>query len=335
MSRAGSSGIGAGSRTLTRLRDIAFDNMIWILLLIGIIVFGLRIPKFFSIPNFLNVLVHSSPLGILVLAETLVLLTGHFDLSIESTVGFTAMFAAWLMGTGQISSHLGMNPVLAVVCMILAGALIGLFNGFFVVKLRMNAFIVTLATQIVLRGATINLVNGNIIRNIPKAFTLIAGTKVGPISVMVLVFLFLYLLFHFVLNSLTFGRRLYAVGDNREAAFASGIKTGTVIMSAFVLAGALAAVAGWTLAARFEAVAPNLGTGMVFDAMAAAVIGGVSLAGGKGSVVGALGGVLLLGMIQNVLNLSMVSPYYVDMIRGAVVFLAVLIDSLKFSTMRR
>jgi ribose/xylose/arabinose/galactoside ABC-type transport system permease subunit len=335
MSKAETGAIATGSRTLTRLRDIVFDNMIWILLLIGIVVFAFRIPKFFSVPNFLNVLLHSSPLGMLVLAETLVLLTGHFDLSLESTVGFTAMFAAWLMGTGQISSRLGMNPVLAIVVMIATGAVIGLFNGFFVVKLRMNAFIVTLATQIVLRGATINLVNGNIIRNIPKPFTLIAGTKVGPISVMIIVFICIYLVFHFILNSLTFGRRLYAVGDNREAAFASGIKTGRAIISAFILGGALAAVAGWMLSARFEAVAPNLGVGMVFDAMAAAVIGGVSLAGGKGSVIGALGGVLLLGIIQNVLNLSMVSPYYVDMIRGAVVFLAVLLDSLKFSTRRR
>jgi ribose/xylose/arabinose/galactoside ABC-type transport system permease subunit len=335
MSRAESSSGAVAVRTLTRARDVMFDNMIWILLLVGIVVFGFRIPKFFSVPNFLNVMLHSSPLGMLVLAETLVLLTGHFDLSLESTVGFTAMFAAWFMGTGQFTSRLGMNPFLAIAVMILTGALIGFFNGFFVVKLRMNAFIVTLATQIVLRGATINLVDGNIIRSIPKAYTLIAGTKVGPISVMVLVFILLYAIFHFVLNSLTFGRRLYAVGDNREAAFASGIKTGRAIMSSFILAGALAAVAGWMLSARFEAVAPNLGTGMVFDAMAAAVIGGVSLSGGKGSVIGALGGVLLLGMIQNVLNLSMVSPYYVDMIRGAVVFLAVLIDSLKFSTMRR
>jgi len=335
MSKVESGGSALTIRTLARARDIVFDNMIWILLLAGIIVFGFRIPKFFSVPNFLNVLLHVSPLGMLVLAETLVLLTGHFDLSLESTVGFTAMFAAWLMGTGQISSRLGMNPVLAIVLMILTGGVIGLFNGFFVVKLRMNAFIVTLATQIVLRGATINLVNGNIIRNIPKPFTLIAGTKVGSISVMIIVFICVYLLFHFILNSLTFGRRLYAVGDNREAAFASGIKTGRAIMSAFVLAGSLAAVAGWMLSARFEAVAPNLGVGMVFDAMAAAVIGGVSLAGGKGSVIGALGGVLLLGIIQNVLNLSMVSPYYVDMIRGTVVFVAVLIDSLKFSTRRR
>ncbi len=327
--------VAANSRVLLKLRDIILDNMIWFLLLIGIIVFGLRIPKFFSTANLFNVLLHSSPLGILVLGETLVLLTGNFDLSIESTVGFTAMLAAWLMGTGAVSAHLGMSPALAVLIMIATGALIGLFNGFFVVKLSMNAFIVTLAMLIVLRGATINLVNGNIIRNIPTGFTLIAGTKVGPISVMVLVFLLFYFLFHFVLTRVTFGRRLYAVGDNRDAAFASGINTGRTVIGAFVLAGALASIAGWMLAARFEAVAPNLGSGMVFDVMAAAVIGGVSLSGGKGNVAGALGGVLLLGMIQNVLNLSVVSPFYVDMIRGAVVFVAVLIDSLKYSTFRR
>jgi ribose/xylose/arabinose/galactoside ABC-type transport system permease subunit len=322
-------------RILTRIRNFVLDNMIWFLLLIGIVVFALRIPKFFSTPNLLNVLLNSSPMGILVLGETLVLLTGNFDLSIESIVGFTAMFAAWLMGTGEFSSQLGMGPAFAIVLMVLTGALIGLFNGFFVVKLRMNAFIVTFAMLIVLRGATVNLVDGNIIRNIPAAFCAVAGTKLGPISLMVIVFLLLYLAFHFILKYVTFGRRLYAVGDNREAAFASGIKTDRIIMGAFILSGALSAVAGWILAARFQAVAPNLGTGMAFDVMAAAVIGGVSLSGGKGNVTGALGGVLLLGMIQNVLNLLVVSPYYVDMIRGAVVFVAVLIDSLKYSTFRR
>jgi len=325
----------ATTRSWVRARNVVFDNMIWLMLLAGIVVFALRIPKFFSTANLLNVLLHSSSLGILVLAETLVLLTGHFDLSIESTVGFSAMFAAWLMGTGEFTSHLGLNPVLAILIMLAAGALIGLFNGFFVVKLHMNAFIVTLAMLIVLRGATINLVNGNIIRKLPAAFTWVAQTRLGSVSLMVLLFLALYLVFHVVLSSVTFGRRLYAVGDNREAAYASGIDVGRVIMGAFTLAGALAAITGWILAARFEAVAPNLGSGMVFDVMAAAVIGGVSLSGGKGNVVGALGGVLLLGMIQNVLNLTAVSPYYVDMIRGAIVFFAVLIDSLKFSIFRR
>ena len=143
------------------------------------------------------------------------------------------------------------------------------------------------------------------------------------------------IIFFIILKYVRFGRRLYAVGDNREAAFASGINTGRIIIYAFVLAGSLSAIAGWMFAARFEAVAPNLGTGMVFTVMAAAVIGGISLSGGKGSIWGALGGVLLLGTIQNVLNLTALSPYYVEMIRGAIIFVAVLIDSLKYRTFRR
>jgi ribose/xylose/arabinose/galactoside ABC-type transport system permease subunit len=307
-----------------------------VLLVLGIVVFAIKIPVFFSMGNFLNVLLNSSSLGILVLAETMVLLTGHFDLSIESTVGFTAMLAAWLMGTGEFSSHLGLNPILAIVIMIAVGALIGLFNGFFVIKLRMNAFIVTLAMMIVLRGATINLTNGNIMRKLPDVFKAVSVIKLGgKVSLMILVFLILYIIYYFILNYSRFGRSLYAVGDNKDAAYASGINTGRVTIYAFMMAGALAAVAGWILAARFEAVAPNLGNGMVFEVMAAAVIGGISLSGGKGSIVGALGGVLLLGMIQNVLNLTALSPYYVDMIRGGIVFVAVLIDSLKYSVFKR
>jgi len=306
------------------------------LLLIGIIIFAIRIPVFFTVGNLLNVLLNSSTLGILVLAESLVLLTGHFDLSIESTLGFTAMFAAWLMGTGEFSSQLGLNPILAIIIILIVGALIGLFNGFFVVKLRMNAFIVTLAMLIVLRGATINLTTGNIMRKLPDIYKAISVTKIGgQVSMMTIVFLVLYIIFYFILKYSRLGRSLYAVGDNRDAAYASGINTGRVIIYAFMLAGLLSAVAGWILSARFEAVAPNMGEGMVFDVMAAAVIGGISLSGGKGNIVGALGGVLLLGMIQNVLNLSALSPYYVDMIRGGIVFAAVLIDSLKYSVFKR
>jgi ribose/xylose/arabinose/galactoside ABC-type transport system permease subunit len=306
------------------------------LLLIGIIIFAIRIPVFFTVGNLLNVLLNSSTLGILVLAESLVLLTGHFDLSVESTLGFTAMFAAWLMGTGEFSSQLGLNPILAIIIILIVGALIGLFNGFFVVKLRMNAFIVTLAMLIVLRGATINLTTGNIMRKLPDVYKSISVIKIGGlVSLMTIVFLVLYIIFYFILKYSRLGRSFYAVGDNRDAAYASGINTGRVIIYAFMLAGLLSAIAGWILSARFEAVAPNMGEGMVFDVMAAAVIGGISLSGGKGNLVGALGGVLLLGMIQNVLNLTALSPYYVDMIRGGIVFAAVLIDSLKYSVFKR
>lgn len=322
--------------TLGKVKNGFLDNLIWVLLILGIIVFSIKIPVFFSVGNLLNVLLNSSAMGILVIAETLVLLTGNFDLSIESTLGFTAMFAAWMMGKEDFTSHLGLNPVLSILLMMALGALIGLFNGFFVVKLRMNAFIVTLSMMIVLRGATINLTSGNIIRKLPDAFKAVSVTKLGgKVSFMIIVLLVLYIIFYFILKYSKFGRRLYAVGDNKEAAYASGINTGRVTMYAFMLAGLLSAVAGWILAARFEAVAPTLGNGMVFEVMAAAVIGGISLSGGKGNLVGALGGVLLLGMIQNVLNLTALSPYYVDMIRGGIVFIAVLIDSLKYSAFKR
>lgn len=322
--------------TLGKVKNGFLDNLIWVLLILGIIVFSIKIPVFFSVGNLLNVLLNSSAMGILVIAETLVLLTGNFDLSIESTLGFTAMFAAWMMGKEDFTSHLGLNPVLSILLMMALGALIGLFNGFFVVKLRMNAFIVTLSMMIVLRGATINLTSGNIIRKLPDAFKAVSVIKLGgKVSFMIIVLLILYIIFYFILKYSKFGRRLYAVGDNKEAAYASGINTGRVTMYAFMLAGLLSAVAGWILAARFEAVAPTLGNGMVFEVMAAAVIGGISLSGGKGNLVGALGGVLLLGMIQNVLNLTALSPYYVDMIRGGIVFIAVLIDSLKYSAFKR
>ena len=126
-----------------------------------------------------------------------------------------------------------------------------------------------------------------------------------------------------------FGRQVYATGDNKEAAFASGISTGRVVIFVFMLSSILAAIAGFLMTSRIGAVPPSIGQGMAFEVFAAAVMGGVSLQGGKGSLIGALGGVLLLGTITNALNIAHVSPYYIDTIRGLMILIAVFLDTLK------
>lgn len=310
--------------------ELLYNNIIWVLLLLTIIICSFAIPAFFSVANFRSIFLSSSAIGILVIAESLVLITGNFDLSIESILGFTAVLAGWLMVPYAFTSNLLLNPVLTIFIMIAVGAIIGIFNGVLIVKLKMNAFIVTIAMLIILRGAAVNLTKGSIMIKLPEIFTSIAKIEVGTFPLIIYIFIFLLVLFQIILKFTRFGRNIYAIGDNKEAAYASGINVDRTIIAAFILAGVLSAIAGWVLSARYRSIAPGIGEGMIFDVVAAAVIGGISLSGGRGNLFGALGGILLLSIIQNILNLLEFSPFYINMIRGGIILLAIFIDSFRY-----
>lgn len=315
--------------------ELLYNNIIWLLLLLTIIVCSFAIPVFFSVANFKSIFLSSAAIGVLVIAESLVLITGNFDLSIESTLGFTAVLAGWLMipytfTSYAFTSNLSLNPVLTIFIMIIVGAIIGIFNGFLIVKLKMNAFIVTIAMLIILRGAAVNLTKGSIMIKLPEAFISIAKIEIGTFPLIIYIFLFLLILFQIILKFTRFGRSIYAIGDNKDAAYASGINVDRTIIIVFILAGILSAISGWILSARYRSIAPGIGEGMIFDVVAAAVIGGISLSGGRGNLIGALGGILLLSAIQNILNLLEFSPFYINMIRGGVILLAIFIDSFRY-----
>ncbi len=310
------------------VRDSILDNLIWLILAIALIGFSF-IPGYFTPPVLINVLLHSTFLGILVIGETLCLLTGNFDLSVESVLAFTAMFAAVLMGTRPPTPGWGVSPLLALPAMLAVGALIGAFNGLCVTKLKINPFIVTLATLIVFRGLTIIFTMSEAVIRFPLIYKAVATLSLGPIPVLVILTIGLYGVFHFLITRTSFGRKLFAVGGDRDVSFAFGLQPDRVVILAFALSGLTAAVAGWFLSARLDAALPGMAEGMTFDVMAAAVIGGVSLKGGKGSLIGALGGVLLLGAINAALTVALVSPYWYRIVRGLVIFLAVGLDTLK------
>lgn len=310
------------------VRDGILDNLIWLILAIALVGFSF-IPGYFQLPVFISILVHSVFVGVLVIGETLCLLTGNFDLSVESVLAFTAMFAAVLMGTKAPTPGWGVSPLIALPAMLFVGASIGAFNGVCVAKLKINPFIVTLATMIVFRGMTIVLTKSVAVIRMPDLYQDIANLNIGPVPMLVVILLTMYAFFQFVTTQSLFGRRIFAVGGSQEAAFAFGLDPDRVVISVFTLSGFLAAVAGWFMSARVDAALPLLAQGMTFDVMAAAVIGGVSLQGGRGSMVGALGGVLLLGMINAALTVAAVSPYWYNIVRGAVIFIAVGLDTLK------
>jgi simple sugar transport system permease protein len=312
----------AGRGGLGRFRDLALLPVLVIVFVVGTFVDG----AFLTERNLINVLQQSSELSVVVVAEALILLVGRFDLSLESVVGLAPMLAVYLVispdagGSGaQIAPFLGLLLVLA------TGAAVGLFNGVMVVKLKLNAFVVTLATLILLRGVTIGLSNGKTLYDLPSALTYLGTAEWLGVPVSVWLAGLLYLLVGLFLRYHSFGRAMYAVGGNEEAARAAGIRVDRVILIVFVVGALLAAVAGLMLTGRLASVTSSQGQNMIFSVFAAAVIGGISLNGGRGTLLGALSGVLLLGMISNILTLSRIEPFWIDAAFGAIILIALVL----------
>lgn len=309
---------------------ILIDNLIWLIILLFGAVMSVVSPAFFSFSNVNNILFNSTVLGVLVIAEAIVLMLGYFDLSIAATLGVTAVFGAWLMvSINDGGSGIGLHPMVAMAVMLCLGMLIGYANGTMITRLGMSPFIVTLAMLILLQGMSFVISSGQTIAGLPPAFTFLGSALVGAIPLSVILVLLMYVAGQSVLSTRPIGRHIYAIGGNPDAAKASGIAVDRVIRGAFVLAGALSAVAGILLAGQLSSVTANFGQGLIFDVMAAAVIGGISLKGGRGSLVGAFGGVLLFSMISSALNLTDISSFWIDVVKGSIILLAVFLDSQK------
>ncbi len=296
-------------------------------IILAIIAGSLISDAFLTTDNFLNILQQSSELSVLVIAESLILITGKFDLSLESVVGLAPMLGAWLILTDTTygGSGLGLNVYLAMAIVLAVGALVGFANGFLVVRLRLNAFIVTLAMLILLRGVTLGITNGKTLFDLPPAFLYLGNAKWVGVPVSIWVAGLLYLFFGLFLRYHRLGRALYAIGGSAEAARAAGIRVERITWGVFVVGGLLAAVAGLMLTGRIASVVASQGQNMIFYVFAAAVIGGISLNGGRGRLVGALTGVLLLGILQNVLTLSQIAAFWIDAAYGAIILVALIL----------
>ena len=252
-------------------------------------------------------------------------LIGGMDLSLESTYGLAPMVAAWLLvPVAAFGSGLLLNPYLGIAILLAVGAAVGLVNGLLIVKGRLNGFIVTLGMTILLAGIQDGIVKGEAPFNLPTAFGYLGAANVGaiPLSLIVAAVIFtgtgLFLRYH------RLGRAIYAVGGNREAARAAGIKVDQVRIGVYVAGSILAAIGGLMEAGRVSSVAPTqgYGEGIIFSVFAAAVIGGVSLQGGRGNMVGAASGVILLGFVQNILDLENAPNYWIEAIDGGVILFA-------------
>ncbi|MDK9862080.1 ABC transporter permease [Staphylococcus equorum] len=290
------------------------------LILLVIIISALN-SAFLDPSNLFNLLRQVSINGLIAFGMTFVILTGGIDLSVGSTLALSSAMVAILMVSG-------VDSIIALLLGCIFGAVLGAVNGLLITLGKMAPFIATLATMTVFRGLTLVITDGNPITNLngSYAFQLFGrGYFLGipvPAVTMFVTFIILYILLH----KTVFGRQTYAMGGNEKAAFISGIKVNKLKIMIYSLAGLMSAMAGAILTSRLNSAQPTAGMSYELDAIAAVVLGGTSLTGGKGRILGTLIGVLIIGVLNNGLNLLGVSSFYQQVVKGVVIIIAVLID---------
>lgn len=279
-------------------------------------------PHFFTGDNLLSVGRQASVLALLSLSMTLAMLIGGVDLSIASILGVCGVISVGLQGQG-------VSMGVAILVMLAVGVLLGGFNAALITKGRMYPFIATLATMTLYRGFALLYTNGQILRGVSTAYRFFGTGYIWFIPVPVVIMGVIYALAIFFLHSTTFGRNVYAVGGNEEAARLAGINVNRYKGAIFVISGLISAVAAIIMTARVTVGEPLAGDGLQLDAIAATVIGGTTFAGGIGNAGGTLIGALILGIINNILNLVGVSPYLQYVFRGGIIIVAVLANEFK------
>lgn len=298
-------------------------NVVWIWLIALVVLFGMFNEYFFTTFNLQNIMVQATVLGMIGLAVALPLLVAEIDLSLPANLGFSSAIGA------MAYSDLGLPWVLAMLVGVGVATLIGLFNGICITKLKMVSLIQTLSMMIILQGALLALTQGRTITNLPQGYVWIGQATIGGWPIMPIIFVIALIGMAILLKNTVLGRSIYAVGGNAIASNSAGIRVDRIKIITYTLAGALAGVAGFLLASWQMAITSNQGSSYLLYAIAAPIIGGVSVFGGRGNVVGVLGGVLLLTVIQVGLAIIAVPSFYVGIIGGVMIFIAVAIDAIR------
>ncbi len=305
------------------IKEKLVKNKSLLVLIIFSLVIAVLNPRFLTISNILNILRQTSINSVIAAGMTFVILSGGIDLSVGSILAIAGAFAATMVAQGT-------NILIVVLLALLAGTAIGAFNGVVISKGKIQPFIATLASMTLLRGYTLVFTDGKPIGTgsfeSAKVFSEIgAGYFLGvpiPIYIMAVVFILAY----YILRHTRTGRYVYSVGSNEEATIYSGINTERIKVFVYAASGFLAALAGIIITARLSSAQPQAGSGYELDAIAAVVLGGTSLSGGVGSIFGTIIGALIIGVLNNALNLMNVSSYYQLLLKGFVILVAVLLD---------
>ncbi|MCI8417264.1 MAG: ABC transporter permease [Lachnospiraceae bacterium] len=309
-------------RRIWMLRNNRTELMMLLVLLVGGSVMSLVSPTFFTKGNLLNICSQQSTTALMAIGMTLVIITSGIDLSVGTLLGFAGMLAAIeLQATGNVAKALGLAYGVAL--------LVGIVNGFLIGYKKLPAFIVTLGTQLICQSMNYVVTDGSSASKFPEAFGFLGkGKLVGEIPFYLVLIIGLYLFFIFIMTKSRYGRFLYAAGSNEEASRISGIGTQRVIMVSYVISALMAATAGLVMISRLMACDPTYGKGAEMDVIAAVVIGGASMLGGRGTLWGTAIGVFIVGVLRNSLNLLGVNTFWQGTAIGVVIIVAVLTEQL-------
>lgn len=305
--------------TLTALKNFRQLGGIFFALILLCLTFSLANARFFSVLNFMNILQQVSVIAIAAFGMTWVILLGEIDLSIGSIIAVAGMIGAQTL-------QLGWSFPTALLLTLTASALMGALNGILTAKLMIPSFIVTVATMGIYRGIVSLPTNGAPTMISNPHWLAIGGEHLLGLPVLVWILLILFIANHILLSRTTFGRRAYLTGGNLEAANYSGIRTNRVKITIFTLSGIMAGIAGILLSSRLYSAQTNAGISYELDAIAAAVLGGTSLSGGIGTMIGTLLGALIIGVLNNGMNMLSVPYFYQLIVKGLVILFAVWLD---------
>jgi len=309
------------------MNHLKFSNTIkkmslYLAFIVIFLVFSLINPSFITLNNILNIIVQSSIIAIIGVGQTLVILTGGIDLSVGSIVAFVGIATGLMLKAGMPLAY-------ALIIAILIGMVLGMLNGIVVSYGRVPSFIATLGMMGVARGGALALNSGKPVAGLQAGFEKIATTSIGTIPIFVFYCVAIYATIYVLLEHTKFGRHVYAIGGNTVAARLSGVRVKRVEALVYVIAGIFAAMGAIMLTARLNYATPIAGSGYELDTIAAVVIGGTSLSGGQGKIIGTLVGALMLGMLKNGLTICNVAAYYQQIIIGVVIIMAVFADRMK------
>jgi ribose/xylose/arabinose/galactoside ABC-type transport system permease subunit len=297
------------------------EHLIWLIILGVFIVFSLTIPHFFTIRNILFILYAASPLGFLVFGEAIALLSGNMDLSLSENAGLTAM----LVGVILVDWAPWLPGWVGIILMVLVGALLGAVNGFFVGKMKINPFLITLSTFIMFNWSTYYLRRGVIVK-VPAALLVLGGGKTGGIFNSIFVLVGMVFILYILLEHTRFGSHIKAIGGNSEASGMLGISVENTNFWIFTISGALAGISGLLYVGYLKCIPSTIADGAIFLAFAGAIMGGVSLQGGRGSIIGALGGLILMGIIDAGCTMTAMEPALRGVLNGFILLIAILIN---------
>ncbi|WP_313119272.1 ribose ABC transporter permease [Proteiniclasticum ruminis] len=295
-------------------------------LMVTSIVISILEPRFLTTGNLMTILRQTSINAVIATGMTFVILVGGIDLSVGSVLGFTGAIAATMISGGT-------NIVVVILTVLILGTFIGFVNGSLITIGRLQPFIATLGTVTLLRGLLLVFSQGRPIgtgnTEGSELFNAIGRGFFGPIPIPVYLMLFIFIIAYYMLNHTRMGRYIYSTGSNEEATMYSGIKTNRVKLFVYAASGMMASIAGVLITARLGSAQPTAGAGYELDAIAAVVLGGTSMAGGIGTITGTAIGALIIGVLNNALNIMQVSSYYQDVAKGIVILVAVLMDRKK------